>query len=154
MTLQRIALLTLCGMLLQSLAAPALAGDAIPSLPQTYPPGSIVSASQAEDVLKLAPQAYAEIGRQFAQEKTACYDRFLMSSCLAEVQQRQRDARTAVRKVEVEARAFLRKEKASERDRAVAERERRAEAEGGRAIPLSGATREDAAPDAPKVGDE
>lgn len=153
MTFDRIASLTLCGILLHSLAAPALARDATLSLPQDYPAGSITSVSRAEDVLGRVPQAYAEIGRHFAQEKADCYERFRVSACLADVQQRQRDARTAVRKVEVEARAFLRKERAAERDRAVAERESRA-AEGGRAIPLSGAAREETEADALKAVDE
>lgn len=152
MTFERIAYLTLCGMLLQAAAGAACARSAAPSLPEAYPPGSIASVAQAEDVLARAPQSYADISFQFAQEKAGCYDRFLVSACLADVQQRQRAARSAVRKVEVEARAFLRREKAAERDRAVAERESRA-AEGGRAIPLSGAAREPAEPDS-KAGAE
>ncbi|MCM0044645.1 MAG: hypothetical protein NBV65_08450 [Burkholderiaceae bacterium] len=154
MTFDRIAISALCVMLLQSPAAVATARDGGTALHDDYPAGSIASVAQAEDVLRRAPQAYADLGRQLQHEKAACYERFLVSSCLADVQQRQRDARTTIRRVEVEARALLRKERAAERDRALAERERRATAEGGRAIPLSGAAREGPEPDAPKVGKE
>lgn len=140
-------------LLLPALAASAFAYGAALPLVEAYPAGSIASVADAEEALRRTPDAYAGIGHQFAEEKAACYERFLVSACLAEAKQRQRDARSAVRKVEVEARAFLRKERAAERDRAVAERERRAAGEGGRAIPLSGAAREGADSEPSKAGD-
>ncbi len=82
-----------------------------------------------------------EIDLEFAREKADCYDRFFVSSCLSDVKQRQREVRGAVRKVEVEARAFLRRDRAAERDRAVAERQKSA-AQGKRTIPWSGAARD------------
>lgn len=147
MTLHRIASLALRCALLPALAFAALAHSAALPLVEAYPAGSIASVSDAEEALARANAAYADIGRQFADEKAACYDRFLVSACLADVRQRQRDARTAVRKVEVEARAFLRKERAAERDRSIAERARRSAGGRGRTIPLSGAARDDADPE-------
>ncbi len=140
-------------LLLPALAASALACSAALPLVEAYPAGSIVSVSDAEEALRRTPEAYADIGQRFADEQAACYERFLVSACLAKVKQRQRDARSAVRKVEVEARAFLRKERAAERDRAIAERERKAAGEGARAIPLSGAAREGADSEPPKAGE-
>lgn len=141
MKLQRTVYFALRGLLLPALVVSALAHSAALPLTEAYPPGSIASVSDAEEALRLSSEAYSDIGRHFAGEKASCYDRFLVSACLADVRQRQRDARTAIRKVEVEARAFLRKERADERDRALAERERRPSSERTRAIPLSGAAR-------------
>lgn len=116
----------------------ALALGADEALLEDFPVGSIRSVSQAERVLERLPVARNEIDQRYARDRADCHERFFVSSCLTEVQQRQRDARTRVRKVEVEARAFLRRDKAAGRDRALAERAEK----GGRSIPLSGATRD------------
>jgi hypothetical protein len=70
-----------------------------------------------------------------------------------DVREKQRAALSKIRKIEVEANAFLRKEKAAERDRALAEREVRAKQKPDRSIPITGKTREPAAevPDASKA---
>lgn len=129
-----------CALSLLPAAAAVAAADQ--ALIEDFPAGSIRSAEQAELALSRLPAARTEVEQRYARDKADCYDRFLVSSCLSDVQQRQRAARSVLRKVEVEARAFLRKEKAAERDRAVAERQRRAAEQGGRSIPLSGAARD------------
>ena len=57
-----------------------------------------------------------------------------MSSCLNKAKEVKRQAKKQLRAVEVEANAFLRKDKADERDRGVAERQRQAEQAQGKKI--------------------
>lgn len=140
-----VALLALCCAMLP--LAPADAASAVEALLEDFPSGSISSADRAQLALERLPGARNEVDMQFAREKADCYDRFFVSDCLSDVKQRQREARGAVRKVEVEARAFLRRDRAAERDRAVAEREQAA-AKEKRTIPWSGAAR-DTGPSAP-----
>ncbi len=71
-----------------------------------------------------------------------------MSSCLNDAKEKRRLSMHAVRRIEVEAKAFLRKDKAEERDRAVAERLEKA-ANSAKTIPISGTARDGAdGPDA------
>lgn len=130
------------------LAAPAFAGPEA-ALVERYPVKSITSVARADEALEAVRPVRTEIEQRYLDEQAACYDRFLVSSCLADAKDKRRKSLQAVRRVEVEARAFLRKDKADERDRAVAERQARA-AEGGKVIPFSGSRREGA--DADEAG--
>lgn len=141
MRFDRIASLIFCWALMLGFAAPAVAAQQPEALLEDFPAGAIQSVDQAERALERLPGARAEAEQRLARGKADCYERFFVSSCLSDVQQESRKLRTAIRRVEVEARAFLRKEKAAERDRAVADRELRAAEQGRRSIPLSGAAR-------------
>jgi hypothetical protein len=107
-----------------------------------FPPQSITTVEQANEALKKAPAARAAIANRSLRATAACHDRFLMSACLNDVRERDRKANKIVRRVEVEANALLRKEKAAERDRAVAERETRAAEQRAKAISITGSARE------------
>lgn len=106
-----------------------------------YPAKSIASVPQAGQALDDVKPVREQIERLYADEQAQCYERFLVSSCLADAKDKRRKSMQAVRRVEVEAKAFLRKDKADERDRAVAERQARA---GSKTIPISGTARDGA----------
>lgn len=145
--------LILCVAWLLGPMAPAAAQPADQLLAAEFPAGSIGSSETAQAALARVPEARAEVQQRFALEQADCYERFLVSSCLSDARLRQRRASGAVRKVEVEARAYLRRERAAERDRALAERERKAGGDAGRAIPFSGAAREAAGDEKPEAGE-
>lgn len=129
--------------------ASAWADETGQSLVERYPSGSIDTAEKAKAALDEIDEARAAITRFYLAQKMACYDRFFAASCLTDVRQNQRVAQTAIRKIEVEANALLRKEKAAERDRALAERDQRAQQEpGGRSRPITGVARQPAAEEA------
>ena len=102
------------------------AGAAEQELATQFPAQSIDSVERARAALALVPVARAEIDRRIAYQRAKCYEEFFTSSCLNDLRDRERRANRAVRRVEVEANALLRRERAAERDRAVADRERRA----------------------------
>ena len=123
-------------------ASAALAGPEA-ELVSRYPAKSIVSVRQADAALDELKPVREQIENLYADEQAACYERFLVSSCLADAKDKRRKSMQAVRRIEVEARALLRKDKADERDRAVAERQAKA-ANGAKTIPFSGTARDGA----------
>ena len=130
------------GMWVLVLPVAVYAQDVEQALADAFPPQSITTVERANAALSQVPVARTEIGERSLREKADCYQRFLTTSCLNNVAERERKAKKIVRRVEVEANALLRKEKAAERDRAVAERERRAAEQRANAITITGATRD------------
>ena len=130
--------------------ARAHAQDASQLLADRYASGSIDTSDIAKAALDEVIDARVEIDRMYSTQRIACYDRFFATSCTNDVREKQRAALSKIRKIEVEANAFLRKEKAAERDRALAEREVRAKQQPDRSVPITGKTREPVAevPDA------
>ena len=116
------------------------------ALLRRFPAGSIASVSVAREALASVDPARREAEQTFAAERTRCYDKFFTSSCLSEAKDARRLVLLSIRKVEVEANAFLRREKAAERDRVIAERQGRAGRPlEGPSIPITGATRDSGA---------
>jgi hypothetical protein len=119
------------------------ASDAAVALAERFAPGSIDTTDRAKEALDEIVAARAAVDRFYSDQRVACHSRFFASACLSDVRQRQRTAQSKIRKIEVEANALLRKEKAAERDRALAERDNRTEKEpGSRSRPISGTARE------------
>lgn len=116
----------------------------VTALAERYPQGSIGSIEIANQALGEVSTAREQVEQEYQNERAACFDRFLMSACMNEAKEHRRTARAAIRQVEVEANAFLRKDRAAARDRALAEREIRSDR--SRSIPISGASREGNAP--------
>lgn len=112
------------------------------ALVKNYPAGSIHTVQQASAALAEVSATRKDVEDDYTQTRNACLEKFFMSICFDRAKDRRRQALAAIRKVEIEASAYLRKEKADERDRGVAERQRNAalpqEAPG---IPFTGATR-------------
>lgn len=135
------------------LALPAAwvnAQDAAGAFAERFAPGSIDTTDRAKAALDEIVAARLAVDKFYSDERVACYSHFFASSCLSDVRQRQRAAQSKIRKIEVEANALLRKEKAAERDRALAERDNRAKQQpGSRTRPISGTAREPA----PEIAD-
>ena len=122
------------------------------ALVKRFPPGTITSVASAREALSDVDAARREAEQTFAAERAQCFDKFFTASCLSEAKDVRRVVLANIRKVEVDANAFLRKERAAERDRVIAERQGRATRPlEGPAIPITGATRDGApASDAPE----
>ena len=99
-----------------SLAAPLL---------QRYPAGSIATREQADGALEEAKATRTALQEEFKKSSEACYERFFATACIDVAKERRRAGLSAVRKVEVEANAWVRRERAEDRDRATAERMRK-----------------------------
>jgi len=123
-------------------------GAAEQALATQFPPESIDSVDRANDALALVPGARSEIVRRVARQRAQCYAQFFTSSCLIDLRESERRATKAVRRVEVEANALLRRERAAERDRAVADRERRAAEQRAKSVPITGKARNAESPGA------
>lgn len=141
----------LCGITLSLVTMMSVqAQDAGHLLAERYAAGSIESNERANAALQDLVAARAAVDSLYADQRNACFDRFFASACLSDVRERKRTALSKIRQVEVEANAFLRKAKAAERDRALAERDERARQQpGGRARPISGVAREPVPDDSP-----
>ena len=118
------------------------AQDISQALAERYVSGLINTPEIAKAALDDVVDARVEIDRMYSTQRIACYDRFFATSCMNNVREKQRAALSKIRKIEVEANAFLRKEKAAERDRALAERDVRAKQQPDRSMPITGKTRE------------
>ena len=131
------------------LAAPAVHAEALEAgLVKQYPAGSIQNVAQAKTALTAVTDTRKRVENEYAEARNACLEKFFMTRCFDSAKDRRRTALAAIRKIEVEASAYLRKEKADERDRGVAERQGKAAASAeGSAIPFTGATRSESAPD-------
>lgn len=132
----------------------AHAQPASTALQTHYPAGSIQSEQQASAALSEVSTERKEIEQIFIEDKNACYDKFFVSSCLNSAREKRRMALRIVRKVEVEANAFMRKEKADERDRAVAERQFKASEKAEQSKALAPETDAVSAPPADTVSDQ
>ena len=100
-----------------------------------YPAGSIQTVEQARQALDDVELERKFAGEDFLDAKDICLKKFFVTSCLDKAKEVRRKTMNSIRVVEVEANAYLRKEKAAERDRNVAERMRKAESvEGNRVI--------------------
>jgi hypothetical protein len=116
-------------------------GPAEQALITQFPPQSIDTIALANAALALVQVARAEIERRSSYQRFQCHQDFFTSSCLTDLRDNERRANKAVRRVEVEANALLRRERAAERDRAVAERERRATEQRAKSISITGSAR-------------
>ena len=118
-----------------------------------YPAGAINSVQMAQAALADVDSARHEAEQLFSVHRTACLEKFFTSSCLVDAKEERRVALSNIRKVEVEANAFLRKDRANQRERTIAEREKRAAGPMERpSIPITGAAR-DASSDAGTAAD-
>ena len=108
-----------------------------------YPAGSINAVAAARTALTDVDVVRKAVEQRFAEGRADCMNKFFMTRCVDESKEIRRAALHSIRKVEVEANAFLRKDRAAERERTIAERQSRA-ARPLRtpSIPISGAARE------------
>lgn len=100
-----------------------------PDLVERYPAGSIQSAETADAALEEVSRARSGVEASFAAEEQACYPKFFITSCVEQARERRRLALQPLRKIELEANTFKRRERVSKRDDAAAERQAKAQAE-------------------------
>jgi hypothetical protein len=81
--------------------------------------GRIGSVETAERALAELSKERSEIEQRFAADERVCHADFFATSCIDKAKERRRHALVEVRKVEVEANAFLRQVRVSERDKAL-----------------------------------
>jgi len=124
--------LALISALLMSLASSSFADSN--ALLERYPAGTIKTVEQANQALEEVNRERALTQESFLDTKDECLQQFFVSSCLNKAKETRRQEKKIIRAVEVEANAFLRKDKADERDRGIAERQRQAEQAQGRKI--------------------
>lgn len=96
------------------------------------PPPPVTSVAQADQQLAAVARERAAIEARFAERERVCYDKFFVNRCLDEAKERRRTALAAQRAIEVQAERFKRQAIADERDRNVAEAERRFEEQDAR----------------------
>jgi hypothetical protein len=108
------------------LAAALLAACAGPDVaPREVPPPPVTSVAQADQQLAAVARERAAIEARFAERERVCYDKFFVNNCLDEAKERRRNALAAQRAIEVQAERFKRQAVVEERDRNLAEADRR-----------------------------
>jgi len=97
------------------------AGDLTPEgLAAKYPPGSIQTEETAEQALREVDQQRSGVEQKFATEQHDCYSKFFATNCLDAAKEERRVALAQIRKVEVDANAYIRSARVVERDRKLA----------------------------------
>jgi hypothetical protein len=88
-----------------------------------FPPDDIItSVVQADSDLKLVVLARAQIDWRYRQKEQICYDKFFMNSCLQDARDEKRVDLARVKKVEVAANFFKRKQQVEDMDRNLVEK--------------------------------
>ncbi len=87
-----------------------------------YPPGTIQSLSVADQALADAQKRRAIVESEFAEETRACYPKFFTTSCMDAAKDKRREALAKIKRIEIEADAFKRRERVKERDKALTEK--------------------------------
>lgn len=125
-------LVTALAAALLALSAGAQAADAVPLKPVAepaadltahYPLESLTSVEVANKALTEVADAKAEVAARDLEQRRACYTKFFVNHCLDAAKEQRRLALKAIRPIDVTANAFLRKDRADERDKALAANE-------------------------------
>jgi hypothetical protein len=106
-----------------------VAAYSIAPLKDRYPTDSIQSAESARSALQDVQEARKHIEARYTLEQHACYPKFFTTSCLDKATEHRRKDLAAIRPIEVEANAFVRKSKVVESDRRMAEKAAQNEAD-------------------------
>ena len=86
------------------------------------PVHSFSSAAEANQAIDRVEKESAVIEQRYIDERSACFSRFLTTACLDAALDRRRSALSSLRDLEVQAKAWLRKDRADRRDEALARR--------------------------------
>jgi len=93
--------------------------------PQEVPPPPVTSVAQADQQLAAVARERAGIEARYAERERVCYDKFFVTSCLDEAKERRRSALAAQRAIEIQVERFKRQAVVDERDRKLAEADRK-----------------------------
>ncbi|MBV8634453.1 MAG: hypothetical protein JO002_08195 [Burkholderiaceae bacterium] len=117
---------TLLAVLILAGQAGALAQELTPdALAAKYPSGSIQTQETAEQALREVDQQRGAVEQKFADQQHDCYSRFFATKCLDAAKEERRVSLAQIRKVEVDANAYIRAARVVERDRNLAEKRAR-----------------------------
>lgn len=94
-------------------------GTVAESISARYAENTISSVETADQAIGEVRAAREAIRNELAVEERACYDRFFTNLCLNKVEERERSAMEQLQRVEVEANAFKRRERAERRGKQV-----------------------------------
>jgi colicin import membrane protein len=93
--------------------------------PREAAPPPVTSVAQADLQLAAVARERAGIESRFAERERVCYAKFFVTSCLDEAKERRRSALAAQRAIEVQAERFKRQATVEERDRKLAEADKK-----------------------------
>ncbi|MCS0591299.1 hypothetical protein ACFQ09_25955 [Massilia norwichensis] len=122
MTIHRAIPATLLGTLLSALLAAC--GSTGPA-PREVPPPPVTSVAQADQQLAAVARERAGIEARFAERERVCYTKFFVTNCLDEAKEQRRSALSAQRAIEIQAERFKRQAVVDERDRKLAEADKK-----------------------------
>lgn len=115
--------------LLLAAALFALAGPPASASPQElaqrYPAGSIASVEQADRAIAEVQAERKEVEAHYADAQYACYSKFFSSPCVDKAREERRLALNLIGPIEVEARAYKRRDTAARRDKLLEEQQAR-----------------------------
>jgi hypothetical protein len=100
--------------------------------PHEVAPPPVTSVAQADAQLAAVARERTAIEVRFAERERVCYNKFFVTGCLDEAKERHRSALAAQRAIEVQAERFKRQAAVDERDRKLAEADKRYREEEGR----------------------
>ncbi|WP_229411093.1 MULTISPECIES: hypothetical protein [unclassified Massilia] len=89
------------------------------------PPPPVTSVAQADQQLAAVARERAAVEARFAERERVCYDKFFVNRCLDDAKERRRSALAAQRAIEVQAERFKRQAVVDERDRKLAEADKK-----------------------------
>ncbi|HEX7644783.1 MAG TPA: hypothetical protein VF472_21485 [Burkholderiaceae bacterium] len=116
----------LLAILMLARAGSVWAEDLTPDgLAAKYPSGSIQTQETAEQALREVDQQRGAVEQKFADQQHGCYSKFFATKCLDAAKEERRVALAQIRKVEVDANAYIRAARVVERDRNLAEKRAR-----------------------------
>ena len=93
--------------------------------PREVAPPPVTSVAQADQQLAVVKRERADIESRYAERERVCYAKFFVTSCLDEAKERRRSALAAQRAIEVQAERFKRQAAVDERDRKLAEADKK-----------------------------
>jgi colicin import membrane protein len=94
-------------------------------VPHEVPPPPVASVAEADQQLASVARERAVIEARFSERERVCYTKFLVNKCLDEAKEQHRSGLVAQRAIEVQANRFKRKALVEERDRNLAEADRK-----------------------------
>ena len=115
LTSRHVRRLLLAAALLALAAPPALATPE--QLAQKYPSGSIASVEQAERAIGEVQAERKEVEAHYADAQYACYSKFFSSPCVDKAREARRLALNLIGPIEVEAKAYKRRDTVVKRDK-------------------------------------
>ncbi|MET0962601.1 MAG: hypothetical protein ABWY05_07240 [Noviherbaspirillum sp.] len=122
-----LAALALAAALFLSALAPALASPY--ELTGKYPRGSITTVERADAALIEVRRERDEIAARHADAEYACYSKFFSSPCVDKAKEARRLALAQIESIEVEAKAFKRRDTVAKRDQVLEAQQARAASE-------------------------